>query len=458
MSRTRSINTDTPYNVMLQTSSNGGVSWSTPSANTVRPQDAAAKTMTDEVTPRFKVRQGQGEIVMNALTSMSSDIKRSGIYNFNFRKENKTTGVFESGYAGRVVSGNNTSWFRHTRIPIPEMVGSALTAELAAFGLPDATLSSTEQLVLADALEKATSSQALALVTLAELDKTVELLASAGRAINGMCVVLESLGPTRVRQLNELLRKLKGMSRLSRKQLIKQLLRSANKQVAGAASAWLGYRYGVMATIYDMESWVNASQSGRKRARFVGTRQSTYVPSIQTSTWNNYDGNPLWGTSSSRLERRRTTHTSAGVLVGMEALSGANRFGVNRLASTAWELIPFSFVLDWLVDAGTRLSAMEGQFFVQPLGSWITHEHHLYYSYSMQMNGDGGGVTATSRYIPSGMDAQTTVENCVYRVRIPNPRLLPMPQVKVNLNWKRLADSAALLTVLTTRFRKAALR
>lgn len=413
--------------------------------------------MTDEVTPRWKERQSKGEVVVNALTSMSSDLKRSGIQNFSFRQEVASSGAFYSGYAGRQVSGQNTS-FRHARVAIPEMGGGALTAELAAFGLPDAGLPAIEQMVLADALEKATSSQALALVTLAELDKTVALFASACKAVNSMCVTLESLGPSRVRQLNSLLRKLKSLNGLSKKQLIKQLLQTAERPVAGAASAWLGYRYGVMATIYDVESWINASMSGRKRARFVGTRQSTYVPSIQTSTWNNYDGNPLWGTSSSRLERRRTTHTSAGVLIGMEALSGANRFGVNRLASTAWELIPFSFVLDWLVDAGTRISAMEGQFFVKPLGSWITHEHHLLYSYSMQMNGDGGGTSGSFRYVPSGQDAASVVENCVYRVRIPNPRLLPMPQVRVNLNWKRLADSASLLTVLTTRFRKAALR
>jgi hypothetical protein len=110
-------------------------------------------------------------------------------------------------------------------------------------------------------------------------------------------------------------------------------------------------------------------------------------------------------------------------------------------------------VLDWLIDAGTRISALEGGLSVRPLGSWITREHNLQYvsPYFWQPT---TGSDATYWYEATGVDSGQVIENTVYRVRIPNPQLGVFPHISVKLNWKKMTDSVALLVAAKSRYMK----
>lgn len=415
--------------------------------------------MEDLVTDQFFTRRSKGEVVMNPLRSWESTIIRQGQYGYRIYRETPLGTVAET-FSARAV-GDYTGSFRIKRAMIPNMGTVDRNLELSAFHADDASMVSTEQLCLAEALEKGTGSDALALVTLAELNKTVALMQHAASSVNGMCKVLESLGPTRVRDLDKalsaiklLFRNMRGSNLGGRRKALRTLLRTLDKRVGAAAAAWLGYRYGVMASIYDAESWVDAAATGGKRLRVTANRVTEYDSGLVENSvpWNTYNGNATYG-----LQRTRRTKTSAGIIIGSEALSGADRFGVNRIASTVWELVPFSFVLDWLVDAGTRIAAFEGNFIIRPLGSWVSHDHALLYKRTFKWNKIPYYLNgANHHWFATGADEASITETCRYRVRIPNPRLSPFPQVSVKLDWKRVADSAALLAVLSKRYRSLA--
>jgi hypothetical protein len=326
--------------------------------------------------------------------------------------------------------------------------------ELANFGITSSSMLAIETRILNAALERATSSDALAMVTAAELDKTFELLFAAGKSANKMAAMLERLGPARARELNAALRQ---FARRPLKRQIKEVLFSLSRELRSIASTWLGYRYGVMASIYDVQSWMEAGRSGPRRVRFTQSEASNFEANTPVS-------DQVWavdaalGLYKTKVERKRRTMSKAGVLIGTDALSGADRYGLNRFASTAWELIPFSFVLDWLCDMGQRISAVEGNLLVKPLGTWITHDHNLLYTRSAYW--DNKQVTNLSGYDydTGGVDSYEVVESCRYIKRIANPSRLSAPlQVNVKLNWKRVADAISLVSVASSRLRSAAI-
>lgn len=401
---------------------------------------------------------------MNDLTSYSSEIYRTGAYDFSFETRRKSNNALEGDRLyGRNNYGNTTD-FRIPRTAIPDMDSTSRASEVALFGEPGWNMLSIEQVLLAKALEKASSPDTLALVTMAELHKTVALVTSAARSVNKMASILESLGPSRVRALDIWFRQLQREVRgRSPKAIISSMLGRLDGVVRAAAVSWLGYRYGVMATVYDLESWIEASSANPKRVRTVCKQQTNWngTPTV-VNRGRGPGAQARWGPAIDTTVRSRISISSAGVLVKAnlfsdDALKGMNRFGVNRYAESIWELIPLSFVLDWVLDIGTRIAAFEGSLYVTPLGSWVSHEHNLFYS---RIYDDPAYTSedATYRYSYSGGNAASVIERCVYRVRKANPPLSPIPQVAVRLNWKRLADAISLLAVGTSAYRNAVYR
>lgn len=413
-----------------------------------------AAYMEDEVTLDFKKRINQGEIIMNGAKSFRSTLLRQGAYGYYYRKRPTGSATVVEQFHARCINGTYTSQFRQPRTAIPDMGSTDRQNELAAFGLTAGAMLPVETRCLNAALERATSSDTLALVTAAELDKTFTLIGSAARSVNSMASLLERLPSAKVRALNQVLKLLKETNDRRR---ARDVLRALDKGLRSIATTWLGYRYGVMATVYDIQSWARATGSPHRRTRYV-VSESTSYEDLGPNTGQVWVVNAALGLYYTKIERRRKTMTRAGVLIGTDALSGADRFGLNRLASTVWELIPFSFVLDWMVDAGQRISAIEGNLLVKPLGTWITHDHNLQYQCNTYW--DNKQVTNLSGYDydTGGVDSSTVIESCRYIERIANPSRLSAPlQVNVRLNWERVADSVALLGVSSSRFRAAAL-
>lgn len=398
-----------------------------------------SKYCEDVITPNFTVRRAAGEVIMNDYKSVVSELTAyAPSLHYFLRVTNdgvpvQTTEVYLIGpYSAR---------FRKPRTPMALLSSAALSSELTGYNLPN--LGAAEQRVLAKALQSASSTDALALVTMAELDKTVDLLAAGGRLALRGAVLLENLGPKRLGEFKSALRHYGQLTNKRKRQLF---LRSLAGSLRSTMQAWLGYRYGIMATYYDLESWVEASSTKQRRLRFVANESDSF---IDEGTWvTEYTTD--FSDFKSRVFRKRRTVSSAGVLIEGTALPKSQRFGATRIFESAWELVPWSFVLDWFVDVGTRLAAWEGGLHVRPLGSWVSHEHTIEYrnSYTNDWRDWTDGPT---RYWGEGNDAGTVSELCTIRERKANPSLTWLPQVSVKLNWKKLADSVALFSGASTR-------
>jgi len=116
------------------------------------------------------------------------------------------------------------------------------------------------------------------------------------------------------------------------------------------ASAWLEGRYGWRTLSYDMQSMAKAIEELDKRSQFYKatshTSDNQHV--VETSSWTHLD---------STLENTLDINVEVsyrGLCVGKLKPPS---FG-GDLITTGWELVPFSFVIDWFFDIGLRLQAL----------------------------------------------------------------------------------------------------
>lgn len=135
---------------------------------------------------------------------------------------------------------------------------------------------------------------------------------------------------------------------------------------------WLGYRYGVRPLIYDAQRLMIAIDQAMKkenpqRRTARGSSSDSGNGSI-SSTATTYAANVSY-----TINTRRNVSVRAGILYEMYN-STADNFGLSfdKIPSAAWELIPFSFVVDWFANVGSYVGAITPKVGVRTLGSWTT--------------------------------------------------------------------------------------
>lgn len=406
--------------------------------------------MLDVVTPHFRKARSQGAIIMNPLDSVQSERHADSVDlgGLTFEMKDMPAGIPWTRWSvTNVCSPGAIGGFGEDMLA--DLFGTpSWGAAITPYNLaPALAMGST---LLSQALAKAGDSDTLFLVTMAELPKSLDFfyngLAAAGRLVGN----LERLPVNVLRQLasmryRDIIRAAKGLPTRA------TLSRGGQTLLAGTRSAaqmWLGYRYGLMATYYDIMSWKDSLNQKKTRQRIVASSSTFYTSGdiVSTSTSNDFFN----ATRTTRYSR--STLSSAGCLcsLGMDGL--ADTKGALRILSTAWELLPLSFVLDWFLDTSTRIQALEGSVLRPTLGTWIVHRHTLSkYDNYLQT----GKVKTGSNPLCTGFGSRggTTTEDTRYTQRIANPTVSYLPELRVNLNWKRVTDGVALARVLGPRLK-----
>lgn len=134
-----------------------------------------------------------------------------------------------------------------------------------------------------------------------------------------------------------------------------EIARLSSKTVS---SAWLQYRYGWSPLVQDAHEGAVALAKAIEEREYIRTRLTVTDEVPLLGTWFNqtYYRND-WAS-----HQVRETQTSKGTLVsrsGMIVDFHKPSLGNIQVGATLWELVPFSFVVDWFVDVGSRIRAAE---------------------------------------------------------------------------------------------------
>lgn len=205
-----------------------------------------------------------------------------------------------------------------------------------------------------------------ALVTAAEMPKTLKLIASSALKLrdaiksikradaDGFAKALGLKGRDRRKSLSTIRRNSKGL---------------ANKRDFGnyVANTWLEVNYGWRPLLSDVENALQAQLNLMERSDADFRIRSSTSRAAGESDWRNQDDGH-YTVGAFQVTGKFQVYDSS--------MRDYNAIGLTNLSSVVWEVIPYSFVVDWFFPIGSYVEALTALSGVKFLHGTETYEEY----------------------------------------------------------------------------------
>lgn len=334
---TRVLDTQTNY---------GNVTY--PRDVTILGKQVNKRSMTDIVTPRYTQRVANGEIIMNPMSSTST-VQTGGDSGLQ---------VFNPG-------DGNSSY----RVDISRVTGTAIPYPVpAAFSTNVANL---KVLASTDCLSKVSNSGFQGLVAIAELHKTFDMLLNPLQTIQSLTswVAQQRAGKKNLSISNTYNIVINGRTfpkgqrtliRKSKQQPGKVIKTPKSNIVVPIGSAVSGtvlaINMGLRPLMSDLDAVLNEIPQSHQR-KYVFTHSQQSVSESATSSGES----DVWSTASVKWTNVTKTKISVkATAVSLDRVDVLRDFGMSLsdIPSAAWELIPYSWLIDYFTNVGNLLSSI----------------------------------------------------------------------------------------------------
>lgn len=143
----------------------------------------------------------------------------------------------------------------------------------------------------------------------------------------------------------------------------------------------------------------------------------------------------------------------AGVLCDVNA-QVSNIWGIDQIAETIWEVIPFSFIFGWFFNIVDIISSWTWKANVTELASWVTVRETL----SQSITCSDARWTYPKSFISEIKFPMNMLKTTVTTTRTPHPQRAIIPSIDVNLDCLKVLDLGIILSGILsgkiTRFYK----
>lgn len=296
---------------------------------------------------------------------------------------------------------------------------------------------SIDDSIIAEAIQEAWSKVSLqdtmALATAAELSKTLDFLLSTMRKV---WKIYRS-----VRKL-DVLGVAASVSNLTKKQ-ISSITKTSVKEVA---NAYMEARYALRPLMYDIRNTMEAV-ADKVPAKYTTFR--AYKADIAEVTDSNFLLREVTGDyrMTGTSVANRSLEVRAGVLTMVEAFNAFARWGCGDILQTAWELVPFSFIVDWFFQVGKLISSWAPKIGLRTLASWYVVDDMTTLSVTAVT---GTSLASGYNYINIYNRSGTYSKVIRNRYRLPNPDRPILPSCNIRLNNLKLLDLSIIGTAIAT--------
>lgn len=212
--------------------------------------------------------------------------------------------------------------------------------------------------------------------------------------------------------------------------------RGVQKSAKSLGALWLTYRYGWMPLIHDMK---DACEVLSSKLSVYDKRCFVKSPKVSSSSVKVRNLSPGTLTNSKTTKIWFKAWFSPPSSYSSLLARFASQLGLDAPLSVAWELVPFSFVVDWFIGIGEYLEALNkpsGFIFNSVETNWFTKEEVL-------IDPTGTIVSNNSIILQDGQRCTRDVIRYDRSVGgYPHPKV---PSFDPSINFKRLLDSLSLL-------------
>lgn len=364
-------------------------------------------SMSDFITPCFGFRRANGEVIFNHMSKTEVEITDGSSYSHGIQRVTTPDCSSPNTYNRRFKFYNSGLSFGRMQagFSYPVSANGLLTPRLGI--IPDRVVSTAIHEASTSCQNKRGRSDSNLFETFAELDKSVGLL--TGLLHDGLTVLNKN--------------------------------RSKFIRAKALGSAYLAYRYGLSPIMNDIE----AVKKGMLKD--VGKIRQT---SRSTVSLDQSQGFSIPSSSAGTFNYSRDYFTRENLVVRAMSLDEYEATMLSNIGFTSkglitlpWELLPYSFVVDWFTNIGDFIGAMTPTFGINQLGACYVVRRQMIIEYR------DSGWSASNPSI-STIQESPTPDSCNYiqtqTYRIPS---LPAPRIIDRTNYRfsnvtRLADALAL--------------
>lgn len=355
-------------------------------------------SMTDTVTKKFKKLSSEGKIILSPMSSSKETI-------VNVASPISGKVLYRTGY-----NSSTYGWIHYT------YQGTVDASFIDTTNFPTVSIAPAEAIAV---------SEAHANISLSEM----QLFASLGEA----------------RETLETVRSLfLGVKALLKKDFtyIKKL-----KKPKEIADAYLALRYGIRPLYYDIQGALKVLQAK--------------PPTDQRQTFRGYHSAFATATAYSNktvlskvvVRTKKTTEVKvqsrAGVLTDINFQGLTSLLGLYEIPQSAWELVPFSFIIDWFMNVGNVIASWSPKPEFKVLGSWVTTTVETKHKANVDtLTGTPSCGTTNPQYCCKidGLAFSPYYEKTIVtKTRKINPSIPLLPHFDVKLDYLKLLDIALIM-------------
>lgn len=365
-----------------------------------------SRSMSDIVTKEFQKLSKQGHVIMTPCSKNTSETTASMATGFLTTPTWSLTSVRFDPQSGGAYT--TRKWFLQFSV-----THTAYT--VVPFGVTDIILGAIRSQVGMDSLTQLNPAPAInsafQKVYQAELDVPV-IIAEANKTLG----TLEK----RLRSLNKIISNIRK-------------IRLDTKSAKSLSGLWLEYRYAWSPLVADIRTALKLLATDKTfspRRTFRGWDDDGSTSSIDV-TYSS--GGYTYRTTGTLIESRIVR---AGVLTSIDlpSIELFRDYGLLGGPGVVWELIPYSFVVDWFVNISGFLGSINPTAVIKSLGSWSTQVSEKRFSGTIEVTHVASGVTKHLNYSDASL---------AY-VRTPNVSSTFF-NIDVNINTTRVVDAISLL-------------
>jgi hypothetical protein len=136
-----------------------------------------------------------------------------------------------------------------------------------------------------------------------------------------------------------------------------------------AGNAYLLTRYGFKPLVSDIFASLEAFKT--PLGHIIETSRSSESVTSVTASINTYVDGGTFSISGLTTRTQVVTAKATSLNQYQKNLMDALGLGYKQLLTVGWELIPYSFVVDWFVNVGDLLGSITPNFGVEPIGSCL---------------------------------------------------------------------------------------